>query len=594
MMQMLCGRSNIGSSLSGMRRVALVQARKSVRSSSSSSSGHVRVYEEKRSEYKKAVSMLRKEYALEVEREKQSLELQEEETQLKRHRQRLERQRTKYIKAAASAQRERAKRQQQKLEFEEHLKRQEVIRKESHRLQKKAQSLLLAELEQEAPHWLTTVEEVQQTFLHSDVQQQLWTQPGGCIGAPRPTQDAEFWKYVSHTWDMSRTYPSPRDLLLEQIQDQIYYETNVDFDDYWTSDRLQQHQEIRQKAQLRALIRHEGRKSLLLQQRQLLQQQQQQQGSATNELAGVPKPMPVPKLQVLANKEAMEQEGVKILQSNLQKFINPKTGQLNATAGGEAGPTFPTFVGRLPRKDTRTEKEKKRDAREEKLLAAAAAKDAVEFAAEDSLQDGRKPLNYNQLAQIKDEEDIEWERDMLKSISDNDDIQTTKQLLSSIPSHERYTQDDIDWIISQLEEKKSTLTELYKIERLNDTSTIDTTTDTNQEDMDAAIIQDQEKEKDIDWDEWEKLFQLERIYEQHEAVLSSLTQQQIDALNDIPTTTQTTSDQLKNALQNVPGLTPDQIQTLIDLEMSLTQNQELLQRFNMMNDDSNNNKDPSE
>ena len=73
------------------------------------------------------------------------------------------------------------------------------------------------------------------------------------MGAPRPTQDAEFWKYVSHTWDMSRTYLSPRDLLLEEIQDQLYDETNIDFDDYWTSDRLQQQQEIRQKAKLRAI-----------------------------------------------------------------------------------------------------------------------------------------------------------------------------------------------------------------------------------------------------------------------------------------------------------------------------------------------------
>ena len=186
MIQVLRGVSHVpirnGSSMVGMRRV-LLQGRgskSSIHSSSISNSDHVRVYEEKRSDYKKAVSLLRKEYALEVEREKQSQELEAEEEELKRQRQRLERQRTKYVKAAASAQRERAKREEQALKFEAHLERQQVVRENSDRLKKKAQSLLFAKLEQEEPHWMTTTDEVERIFHkdNSEIQQKLWTQAG--------------------------------------------------------------------------------------------------------------------------------------------------------------------------------------------------------------------------------------------------------------------------------------------------------------------------------------------------------------------------------------------------------------------------------
>lgn len=511
-----------------------------------------KVFQEKKLEYQKAVSALRKQYAQEVEKEKQSQQREEEEARQAQIRKRLERQRRKHVRAAYHAQLEKEKREARALEHVEEVKvSQANLQKRKDRM-KKAQALLIEELEEEAPYWLTTEEEVEEMFSNKDVEQQLWTHPGGCIGAPRPVEDAEFWKYVSHTWDMGRTYPSPRDLLLEQLEDQIYKETNVDYENYWTDQRQQASEEIRDKARLRALVRDQGRRSLLQKQRQMLQDQF---AKASEENNNLPKAMPAPKLQVLANTEAMEEEGVHILNENMSKFIEPD----NQKPVVETD-FYPTFLGRLPRPDTRTEKEKKRDAREEKLLAAAAAKDAIEFAAEESLADGRDPLNYNELGNQKDEEDIFWER----GVDDEE--------LLALPSHQRYTPDDMEWVASQLELRMSKLQEIYKMEK--STKLISTDDSPSSEQDSEKSADDNDDESTIDLQKWDREFELINMYQQHESLLSSLSPSQTQALQDIPTTNDKST--LKSALEKVPGLTSQQIDELVDLELSLSKNDDFL------------------
>jgi len=462
-----------------------------------------KVFQEKRLEYEKAVSSLRKQYAKEVEKEKQSQQKEEEEARLAQIRKRLEGQRRKHVRATYHAQLEKEKREVRALEHVEEVKvSQDQLQKQKDRI-KKAQALLIAELEEEAPYWFTTEEEVEEIFSNKEVEQQLWTHPGGCIGAPGPSEDAEFWKYVSHTWDMSRTYPSPRDLLLEQFQDDIYEETNVDYDTYWTDQRQQATEEIRDKAKLRALVREQGRRSLLQKQRKMLQDQYSKASEENNNL---PKTMPAPKLQVLANIKAMEEEGVNILKENISNFIQPDNKKPIVETN-----FYPSFIGRLRRPDTRTEKEKKRDAREEKLLAAAAAKDAIEYAAEESLADGRDPLNYNELANQKDEEDALWER----GVDDEE--------LLALPSHLRYSKEDIEWIVSQLELRMSKLQEIYKIDQSNKNQS-SSSDDTQTEDSDETA-----DDNAIDFQKWDREFELANMYKQNESLLSTLTPSQAQA-----------------------------------------------------------------
>merc|ERR1712154_160613 len=64
-----------------------------------------------------------------------------------------------------------------------------------------------------------------------------------------------------------------------------------------------------------------------------------------------------------------------------------------------------------------------------------------------------------------------------------------------------------------------------------------------------------------------------------ESVLNLLTDDQRVALESLETGLDLSLDEMKAALSSVPGLSDDQIQSLLELELSLSKNEELLQKL---------------
>ena len=427
-------------------------------------------YGRRKANYKRQVSKLRKSYMEEYQRHVAEDEALQEAEQAETTRKRLERQRTKNLKSVENAIRQKELQRQAHLAFQDHLKVEQEKREAKEILFNKARQLCIDELEEEAPLWLTTPEEVEAAFT-PEAEQLLWGRPQGVIGAPNPTLDSHFWSYETHTWDMSKTYKTSRDLLLEHIEDEVYEKTNLD-PNFWTKERIEEYEALERKAKLRANVRQEGRKQLLKRQQEMLEEDNE------TKPGDPPKPAPVPSLGVLANIKAQEKEGSERLFKDPTKFFifdNDKDGDddMDASnddeysgpslgspvelkdplrAGGDPkGDVFPVGIGKLPKADTRSESEKKREEREQRLWAAAqgAAAAAAEEAGEDpdeSLLHG-EPLDYDNNTDY-DSDDEEW----MKGLDPDADSD-----VMNVPPEFRYREDDIDWVIEQLKEKTEDL-----------------------------------------------------------------------------------------------------------------------------------------
>jgi hypothetical protein len=537
-------------------------------------------YNNRRAVYKKAVSQLRKQYADEVAQQRLADEKSEAERKAKETRDRLERQRIKNIRSVKNAMRHEEARLKRAKEFQEELRSAQIDREARAERFEKARRLVLQELEEESVHWLSTPEEVDAAFNGVENEQKLWSRPGGFIGAPLPSEDAEFWRYESHTWDMSKTYQSPREKMMEELEDIAYHESNLD-PEYWTDERILLQNEMEQKAKLRALVREEGRKALLLKQREILQDIHTQKNAVGSDgLPAVPSPMPAPSLKVLANFKAMENEGVKILEEDPSKFFIFEGDSTDGKPIGlrdpvrDASPTgtpFPELLGRPPRPDTRTEKEKKRQEREEKMWAAAQAEasSAVEFAAEDEFISGGDPVDYDKLGNYGDEDDLAWEEGL--------DRRRDAELLS-LPRHQRFNDEDLEWMIQHLEKRISSLTEILKLEQAQESGTLGKSAKNKEDDMGtttvkATEVDDQGNEhtsyhvlpNNIDIDELMSM--------QDTSVLDTLNEDQISAIAAIDDDGSSMSaEQIRDALSKVPGLTEEQIESLVELELSLVEN----------------------
>jgi hypothetical protein len=647
----------------------------------------------RRAEYKKAVSKLRKEYAKEIKLQTKLDQESKQKQQALVTRQRLERQRLKNIRSAQNAMKQEQIRIQRKIEFEQHLEQQQVKREQRNQRFEDARRIVLNELEDQSKNWLTTPQEVDAVLCKSKnpfIEQQLWTRPGSFVGEAAPSSDAQFWRYESHTWKVQSTYPTIKEKLFEDIQEMVYDQSNVDYKVYWNKERLDYQNELEQKAKLRALVQNEGKRVLLQKQRQLMQDQHAQQLHMNKQDHVVPPNLdiPVPSTDVLANYEAMEKEGVKILQQNPSKFFvfaNQDVPSAGATAAaishesnkdqgdikdsvdaaeadlgkpiGLVDPVrdssftntpYPELVGRLPKPDLRTEREKKKQEREEKMLAAAAAaasgkdgsdaQNQMDADIENELSFGRgiheEDVDYEHLANVGDEDDQEWEKG-LDPILDKDLLDT--------PFDQRYTEDDIDWIISKLESKVASLKEIIVLEEgaqalkgldtLSDVARPDATAteqnissesassvtvdDLSEEQEEDAVLKamgpgtvksirvdekgreyvsydivDDENVHHDDHDEFDDILSalsghdindLIQLEDKHN-VIKTLNEEQLSALQSLSDDnygTDKTAEDIKEALSKVPGLSDDQVQSLVDLELSLAQNvdvQRLIQK----------------
>ena len=549
-------------------------------------------YNDRRATYKKAVGQLRKQYAAEVAQQRLTDEKAEAQKKAEETRKRLERQRVKNIQSVKNAMRHEEARKKRSKEFEEELKVSQVNREARLERFDKARRLVVQELEEEAVHWLSTPEEVDAALDGQDNEQMLWSRPGGFVGAPMPAEDSDFWRFESHTWDMSKTYQSSREKLMEQLEELAYHEANLD-PNYWNDDNIQFQNELEEKAKLRALVRDEGRKSLLLKQRQMMQDIHAEKNSVGSDgMPPIPSPMAAPSLNVLADYDAMEEEGAKILEEDPTKFfVFDSAGEQRDNQSGQSmgkpvrlrdpvrdstptGTPFPELIGRLPKPDTRTEREKKRQEREERMWAAAQAEAAsgVEFAAEDELTPTDSPVDYDRLGNFGDEDDLAWEEGI--------DPQTDADLLNT-PRDQRFNDEDLDWMIQHIEKKVANLEEIMRLEAVNEIPTAQSKSgDEVEQALDARTVKSTKVDKrGREYTSYEVLGDNgldELLKMQDTSVLDTLSREQIKAIGALENDESKTAEEVRGALSKIPGLTDEQVQSLVDLEMSLVQNSELL------------------
>jgi hypothetical protein len=559
-----------------------------------------REFGRRKAAYKRHVGELRKEYLGEYLKHKAEDEAARETEQAEATRKRLERQRSKNERSAENAVRQAELRRQTHLAFQDHLQQMQEKRDAKNKLFTRAQQLIIGELEEEAPFWMTTPEEVDAVFTH-EAEQLLWARPNGILGAPNPSDDSHFWQYEAHTWQMKKTYKTQRDILLEELEQEAYNKANID-PNFWTPEKLEQQEELERKARLRALVRLEGRRALLKRQMEFLDEE------AISEDGEPPKPAPVPSLAVLSDVSAQEKEGAELLFKDPTKFfIFDRNHAANsgdddsdeAYSGGTLGVpvalrdplrtgepqgrVFPQGIGKMPKPDTRTEKEKKRQEREEKLWAAAQAQarsdqDEIDLAADEDMEQG-EPLDYD-ANDDWDSDDEEWVKG-LDPDTDADIINTPREF--------RYREEDVEWVIEQLENKASQIqshvrnslsvmqqelrAKKERREKEKQTQSILATEDAQE------ATEDDQQSPFLDDAAVQKLERVGADVQKLESVLSSLSEGQLIALFSLGLKGVESTDVMEHKspediasdMQQVPGLTQEQIATLVDLETKLQQ-----------------------
>lgn len=520
-----------------------------------------RDFNNRRAAYNRQVSVMRRDYAEQVAKQRATDAAEEEERRQKLTRQRLERQRRKNQKSAANALREKELREQRQREFNEHLDQQQRFRDARNERYTAARQLVIDELEEEAPLWLTTPEEIETAFSPS-AEQLLWARPGGILGAPNPSLDSHFWQFETHTWHMEKTYKSQRQVLLEKLEEMAYNEANID-ESFWTPERVLEQERLEEKARLRAMVHSVGRSELLKKQRELIDED-----VADDE---IPKAKKAPSLNMLNNDLALEQEGAKVLMNDPTKFFVFDAASAATTEGEQegsesastmyTGPTlgapvalrdvlregshdgnvYPQVIGKLPKPDARSEREKKLAEREEKMWAAAQAEAQKELdlgGVDDEDEDDRAPgLDYDALEWDSDDE--EWTRGL--------DPETDTAILNT-PRERRYNEEDIEWVLEKLDDKLKYQEQQFA----QDVETIKQEVRTERRLSAATSVEEDFAEGSL------------------EAALLALPEKELMALSDLDETY--TADmpayEFAAAIKEIPGLTEEQIRIVLTRDRS--------------------------
>ena len=426
-----------------------------------------RDYNNARAAYRRQVNRLRLEYAEELARQRAADKAEQDATLKATTRRRLERQRRKNIRSAKNAMRQKQLREEREKEFNEHLRVMQLRRDARNERYAAARQLVIDELEEVAHLWITTPEEVEAAFT-PEAEQLLWAFPGGILGEPNPTLDTHFWQNETHTWHVDSIYKARRQVLLEEVNEESYNEANID-KNFWTEERLEERKRLEEKARLRAMVQSAGRSQLLRMQAEL---RKEKEIIVDGE---VPHPASAPSNKVLRNQRAQERRGARLLLNDPTKFFvfdntgTDQTGEIQTSADGEQtsyfGPSlgapirlrdplrehtpqnrvFPVVIGKSPKPDMRTEREKKQQAREKKMLAAARAEQAanmdIELAAEQKTADDLTPdIDYNNFDWDSDKE--EWKKGL--------DPEADAEIIHT-PLETSYPEADIKWVVEKLE-----------------------------------------------------------------------------------------------------------------------------------------------
>ena len=271
------------------------------------------IFNQQRAQYNRAVSALRKQYFAEIQEQRERERRRKDIEEAKIRRAALERRRLKAIRSAENAQKQLQKQERRRLEWERELEATQRDRDAKKELYSKARQKIVDELEAECHLWLTTPEEVEKALGNPTAAQILWSRPGGMIGAPSGEHTGfgdfgDFWRYECHTWDARPTYKTPKEVMLEELEYMAYLQAN-DNPSYWTKDRVREAEQTEQRARLRAILREEGRRSLLNKQREMMRDIYGNNAAVSKkDTSGrlPPTAMPAPKLDYLADYDAQE------------------------------------------------------------------------------------------------------------------------------------------------------------------------------------------------------------------------------------------------------------------------------------------------
>lgn len=350
---------------------------------------------------------------------------------------------------------------------------------------------------------------------------------------------------------MDKTYKTKRQVLLEELETMAYEQANVD-NTYWSGERLEKQIELEEKARLRALVRSAGRQILLKRQKEMIDESVQSMDQ------DIPKPKPVPSLKLWTNDAALEKEGARALMNDPTKFfvfendLNARDSssehgsQYQGPALGEPvalldplrqhqGSVFPVAVGKIPKPDKRSEREKKQQEREDKMLAAAAEQQGaldVDLAAEQqTIEDLGPDLDYDNNEWNSDDE--EWTRGL--------NIETDAEIMNT-PSDRRYTEEEIEWVLKTLDGKLKYHEQQFNVEFEN-----------LKQQMKSELRQKSDSPEPVEEDNIE-------------AVLLTLSEKEMMALSDLDDiySSGMSDYELASALSEIPSLSKEQAMMILN------------------------------
>lgn len=449
-------------------------------------------YARERRLYREQVSALRKRYAQEIAEKRAAEQAREAADRAAVTARRRERQRLKNLRSIKSAKREIEKRAARAKEFERELEVAQKNRDARNERYRAARQLLINELEEEAPLWMTTREEVDAALSGRDNVQKLWAAP--ClVGAAPP--DAAFWRYETHAMPKLGALPTKKELALERIEEDIHAKTNMD-PNVWTEERVQETIGKMEKAKLRALVQNAGRNAIINRHNEAVREkylggipdmkEQHKDKIPPHEIVQPSRKLPAPNMKLLVDYEAMEEEGAKILMENPGQFFvfddhhDQEVDSLKATNKdnkhkqedfANAAPTtttrgrpvslkhefghgfsdhpYPTVIGREIPPDTRTARERKRAQKEEERAARRAeAAETDEEGTDFEFEEGEEAVEK------ESPEGPAWVEAELTRLAARNEIMSRDQL-ERVPHGERLYEEDLDWIAQRLQERSA-------------------------------------------------------------------------------------------------------------------------------------------
>jgi hypothetical protein len=301
---------------------------------------------------------------------------------------------------------------------------------------------------------------------------------------------------------------------------------------------------------------------------------------------------------VLANNKAMESEGAAALLKDPTKFfvfdseqkhgenleadIDSPSSYQGPTLGAPIGlrnesafsphesRAYPQPVGKMLKPDTRSERQKKRAEREERMWAA-----AQESSGEESLQSEVEAMVEKKFGGIDvdysnppdyDSDDEEWEKGL--------DPEVDKEVLAT-PRDRRYKEEDVAWVKSELEKKSKQEKELLRTELANAAHEQKSRKESEALERELHLKDAEDAVEKVDEDE--DLRSLGVDVDQINSILESLSEEQMVFLlsSEELGSDNLSSDEISEALKAVPGLSEEQIEQIVQLEASLASNEKV-------------------